>query len=588
MPTPLQDPSAKEEIKRQLDLLWRERWGRLPLTVLALALTTIYLPIWLSALCIIVDIGAEVIGMHYMRALDPKRHPRRYRFVMLCVFVMQLAYAVPPALIWQMEDNYAKAFAVGMIMTTLMQLISARSIHMPFGYAGFAAVAAATLAGNAAYWLALGDTTGLFTSSLAATGALAYTLIAMLSNNRLHRAAAMDRKAAQASNKAKSRFLAQMSHELRTPLNAILGMGHAEQRRNKDALSQSRLAVLIASAEGLSTILDDILDMSAIEVGRLPIRPKAVEPRQEIAATLALFQPAVAEAGLRLTQDIDPKLDSIWLLDPQRLRQCMTNLLSNALKNTAQGGIHVTARLVQQSASAQLLRVEIADTGPGIPDDLHRALFEPFSRARQPKDGAESNGLGLSICQTMARHMGGDLTIAPNSAGTIGARFILTLRLENAPHQSAARPMMPAPVQDAASPMPKPNTAGLVVLVIDDIATNRLVASTYLRMLGATMIEAESGAQALDILAITLPDLVLLDMNMPEMSGLETLAKIRALPGRAAGLPIIAMTADAMADHRSHYLASGVDGYLAKPINPARIEAEISDVLNKINPPLSP
>lgn len=603
-PTNISGP--KEEIKRQLDLLWSERWGRLPLTVFALLLTAIYLPLWVSLLCIFVDIGGELITMRYMRALDPKRHPPRYRFVLACTFLMQLAYAVPPALIWQIDNDYAKAFAVGLVMTTLMQLISARTIHMPFGYSGFAAVAAAILIGNTRFWVTQGDYHGLAISTLAVIGGLAYTMIAMLSNNRLHRAAALDRKAALESNKAKSRFLAQMSHELRTPLNAILGMGHAEQRRSKDALSQNRLTVLISAAEGLSTILDDILDMSAIEAGRLPIRPQPAKPQREIAATLALFQPGIAAAGLWLTQDVGPRLDEVWMFDPQRLRQCMSNLLSNALKNTAQGGVHVSAQMVLRASEAPLLCVEIADTGPGIPTAMHQSLFEPFSQNRRPKAGANSNGLGLSICRTMAQQMGGDLTIAPNRPGQNGARFILTLQLGAPPPETETAPIPALPKgtrADAETAAPiaggtaggtavraavgatSKKPAGLAVLVVDDIATNRLVASTYLRMLGATMIEAESGAQALEVLASMTPDLILLDMNMPEMNGLETLAKIRALPAPAGKVPVIAMTAHAMADHRDLYLSSGINGYLAKPINPARIEAEIKAVLDKTKGP---
>lgn len=579
------DLDAKEEIKRQLDLLWRERWGRLPLTILALALTALFLPLWVVTLCILVDIGAELAAMHYMRALDPKRHKKRYSFVIASIFVMHFAYALPAVLIWQVAEDYAKPLAIGLLMSGLMQLISARTIHLPFGYAGFTAVAVAVVSGNAYYWIAAGNLQGFVIATVAVIGGLGYTLIAMLSNNRLHGSAAIDRKAAQASNKAKSRFLAQMSHELRTPLNAILGMGHAEQRRSKDPLSQNRLAVLISSAEGLSTILDDILDMSAIEVGRLPIRPKVVQPQREIAATLALFQPGVAAAGLWLTQDIGTELDRNWVLDPQRLRQCMTNLLSNALKNTTQGGIHVSAHVVQRNPSAPLLCVEIADTGPGISDDQQHSLFDPLSPKRTQKAGSESNGLGLSICRAMAQQMGGDLTIAPNRPGRNGARFILTLALRAALNEAtpAEKPdPKPAP---AAKTLAKSRITGLRVLVVDDIATNRLVASTYLRMLGATMIEANGGAQALEVLISQNPDLILLDMNMPQMNGLETLAKIRALPGRAGQTPVIAMTANAMADHRDLYLSSGVDGYLAKPINPARIEAEIDVVLDKINRP---
>ena len=570
------DHSTTEEIRRQLDLLWRERWGRLPLTCLALLLTVIYLPLWFSMLCLVIDIGAELLSMHYMRALDPKRHAKRYSFVLACMFVMQFAYTLPASLIWMGDTNYAKALAVGLILTTLMQLISARTIHMPFGYMGFAAVALPALVANTAYWLGKDDYMGLAFSSVATLGCLTYTMIAMLSNHRLHRTAARDRQVALDSTHAKGRFLAQMSHELRTPLNAILGMGHAELRRNRDTLAQNRLSVLIASAEGLSTILDDILDMSAIEAGRLPIRPQPVLPSEEISTTLALFQPGIHEAGLKLTSDIGAGLERVWLLDPQRMRQCLSNLLSNALKNTLRGGIHVTARQTQDGAGFFLLHIEVADTGQGIPSQLHRTLFDPFVLSRTPRPGAESNGLGLSISRTMAQQMGGDLIIAPNTPEQIGARFILTLRL-GLPAQDQVVPAPPPPeVPQRITP-----TAGLKVLVVDDIATNRLVASTYLRMLGATMIEAASGAEALAILANQRPDLVLLDMNMPEMSGLQTLEKIRALPGDIGKLPVIAMTADAMAEHRDRYLDSGIDGYLAKPVNPARIEAEIQAVLGR-------
>jgi signal transduction histidine kinase len=437
LPTVLPTHSIKEEIRRQRDLLWRERWARMPLSVLAISMTTIYLPIWVAVVCAVLNLGAELSSMLYLRALDPRRHPSRYHLVIACVAAMEFFYALPAILIWQGDENYAKAFAVGMLSTTLMQMIRVRSIHMPFGYFALAAVGVPGLLGNAVYWIGVGNYAGLAASTVAATGALFYTFITMKSNNRLHVAAALDRLAAVDSSNAKSRFLAQMSHELRTPMNAILGMGHAELRRTKDTLSQNRLSVLIASAEGLSTILDDILDMSAIESGRLPIRPKQMIPEQEMMAVLNLFQPAITNAGLALTYTVSSPLRAQWLLDPQRLRQCMSNLLSNALKNTSHGSINVTADLDLRPppqagaihAGDAIMRIEVTDTGPGIPDHRHRSLFEPFSQARKPQVGAESNGLGLSICRKMARQMGGDVTIAPNIEGKTGARFILTLQL---------------------------------------------------------------------------------------------------------------------------------------------------------------
>ncbi|WP_050528547.1 response regulator [Pseudorhodobacter aquimaris] len=564
--------STTDEIKRQLDHLWRERWVRMALPVMALLLTIIYLPAWFSILAIVINLGAEFLSMSFMRGLDPARQPRRYAFVIGCMFLVHFSFCLPSALIWQQNVHNAKAFSVGLVMATLMQLISARTVHLPFGYTGLWAVVLSTVFGNTYYWLQLRDFYGLGLTSLAIFCGGAYTLFAMHTSHRLHRDSALDRQAALDSNSAKSRFLAQVSHELRTPLNAILGMGHAELRRNRDALGKTRLSVLIASAEGLSTLLDDILDMSAIEAGSLPIRPETVCPSQEITSTLALYQPAISEAGLTLGQSIDKSLDKFWQLDPQRLRQCLSNLLSNALKSTKQGGIQIFAVTETDADGMAVLRIDIYDSGPGIPPHLHDKVFEPFCTNHPSPAGVSGSGLGLSITRTLARQMGGDLVIVPNRAEQRGAHLALTLRMTHAEVQPAAPAPLPA------------TTAGLTVLVVDDVTTNRLVAATYLRMLGAKMLEAASGAEALEILERSNPDLVLLDMNMPDMSGLETLAKIRTLPGDIASLPVIAMTADAMAEHRAYYLASGLDGYLAKPITPTRIEAEVAAVLGKTIP----
>jgi signal transduction histidine kinase/CheY-like chemotaxis protein len=584
--------SQIHEINRQLDLIRGERWGRILTSVFSLMLTTIYLPLWIVALCIIGNVTSDVLGMRYMRALSPKRHVKRYHIVTALSFLREVFYALGASLTWMQAESYGQALAVGMLMAQILQLAVARASHLRFGYAGMLGILLPIIICNTYYWLRI-DTNlvGLGLSSFAIGCAVSYGLVAMNSNIRLHKASAADRATALANTKAKSRFLAQMSHELRTPLNAILGMGHAELRRNKDALSQCRLSVLIAAAEGLSTILDDILDMSAVEVGRLPIRPKAVFPSSEILTTLDLFQPGIDAAGLKLTSDIDAGLEVAMQLDPQRLRQCLSNLLSNALKNTVRGGINITARLTQNPRGHGMLCIEVADTGPGVPQDLRQAIFEPFAQTHPTGAGVQGNGLGLSICRSMARQMGGDLVIAENAPNKTGAHFILTLSVAPAAPADPPLPVSQPVAATATGPVPPDPgssskqtssiTSGLQVLVVDDIATNRLVASTYLRMLGATMIEAASGEQALKILINVVPDLILLDMNMPGMNGMQTLEKIRALPGKAGRTPIIAMTANAMEEHRNLYLSSGVDGYLAKPINPTRIEVEINAVLHK-------
>lgn len=592
--------SEISEISRHLDLLRGEGWSRNILSAAAIGFTAIYLPLWITALCMIGNITCDVLAMHYMRALSPNQHVWRYRLVAALSFFRETFLTLAAAQTWIGADSYAQSLAIGILMAQLLQLALVRANHLPFGYVGLAAVALITTGVNTYNWQVVEQNLiGLAVSSTAIVCTLWYTTIAMHSNHRLHRASATDRAEALANDKAKSRFLAQMSHELRTPLNAILGMGHAELRRNKDALSQNRLSVLIASAEGLSTILDDVLDMSAVDAGRLPIRPEAVLPREEILAALALFQPAAAAAGLTLDHDLAKTLNAPMMLDPQRLRQCLSNLLSNALKNTPSGGVHLAARLLPETGSPSLLEITVADTGPGIPTAMHRAIFEPFSQARSSKVEQSGNGLGLSICRSMARHMGGDLKLAPNTDDQTGARFILTLGISRAPVSvptserldsakaatRAHQQTQPPKARDKATAPATTVASGLRVLVIDDISTNRLVASTYLRMLGATMIEAESGEKALEILSSTQPDLILLDLNMPGMNGLQTLKRIRAMPGPTGKIPVIAMTADALAEQRAFYLTQGIDGYLAKPINPTRIEMEIKAVMDKRGPP---
>ncbi|MBL4916334.1 response regulator [Szabonella alba] len=602
-------PDAPDEITRQLCLIRRERWQRIGLTNVAFALCAIFVPVWIVLICALANLAAEFATMMLMERLDPARMPWRYRLTIFVSFVMEISFTLPPILAWHSPDDYAKAFAVGMVMSTLLQLATVRALHQPFGLAGITGVAVVIIPGNAVYWIDQNDAAGLVLSTVAALTGLAYAIVALYSNYGMHAEIASARRAAQEGERAKGRFLAQMSHELRTPLNAILGMGHAELRRNRDMLSQQRLSVLMASAEGLSSILDDILDLTAIQEGRMPIRRQPVNPSREITAAAGLFQPGIEAAGLALRLRIDSALDRTDMADAQRLRQCLSNLLSNALKHTQEGEIRVTAQRIDLPDGTARLQIDVADSGSGVPEHLHELVFEPFCNdpgmpvALQKRQGGirtgttappalpvESNGLGLSISRALARQMGGDLVIIPSredgGAGPLrGAVFRLTIALPALPERSEAlenATTAPVATQTANPAQNLPSAQRgrrLRVLVVDDIATNRLVAATYLRMLGAGTVEAASGEEALRLLVRDLPDLVLLDMNMPGMDGRETIRQIRALPDAPGRIPVIAMTADALIDHRAQYLASGVDGYLSKPLNPDRMAAEIAAVL---------
>jgi len=553
--------AAVAQIDSQRRLLAQIEPMRLISSAVGFGLMALFLPPWLAMAAMGLDLLCEGIAFALMQQLDPARHRGRYRLVLALVFMMELAYTIPSLMIWQQPAPFAKALAVGLVSMTLFQLTTVRAIHLPFGMAGWLAVAVSTLLGNGWYWLSHDDLAGLTASTLGVAAAIIYTLAAMHSNHQLHLEISRRSDAADAGNRAKGRFLAQMSHELRTPLNAILGMGEAELAGTRDPGTRERMQTLVASARGLALILDDILEMSALNETGLPIRPVACVPQQVVAATVALFRPVYATAGLRLTLFCAADLPPAALLDPQRLRQCLSNLLSNALKFTETGGVTVQ---VSYLAQAELLQIDVADTGTGIAAQEAERAFQPFQRGGKVQSGS---GLGLAISRGLARQMGGDLVLLPSAQGAL---FRLTLRVT------------PQPVGAARVPEQPLDLSGRRVLVVDDIATNRLVAAAYLRRLAATVAEAESGDAALAAIRESCPDLVLLDMNMPGLSGLETLAQIRTLPGRH--LPVLAMTADASSHDRARYLAAGFDGYLAKPLTLESVSIALGPHLRPTSP----
>jgi two-component system, sensor histidine kinase len=563
----------REELGRQYRILMKDAPVRLAATTIAYGMTTPFLPWPIVLLCFMINLSAEIISLRKLRGLDPAVNASRYRQCLTWVFILELSFSVVPGMMWHIEGPYMKAFAIGLALTSIMHVSTVRAIHLRMGFVALTAIGGTALISNALLWINKGDFGSLAFTTVCAVAGLGYAVGATVSNNQLHRETARGRAEAQAANAAKGTFLAQMSHELRTPLNAILGMGHAELRRTDDPVSLERLSVLISSAEGLSTILDDILDMSAIQGAHLPIRRAPINLRSEISATAALFRPQIEEAGLTLVTDLPVSLPIWVLLDAQRLRQCLSNLLSNALKNTAEGRISIRASRIEHGDAGSLLRIEVADTGPGIPAEHAAAIFEPFVRGPGTSLGT---GLGLSITRALARQMGGDLQLEQPAPGApSGAHFILTLALEETAAPKPAQPVATAPPIDLT---------GCSVLVVDDIASNRLVAVTYLRYFGATPIEASSGAEALRRIAAGGIDLVLLDMNMPEMDGLETFAALRALPSPAGQVAVIAMTANTLSDHRQLYRDAGIDGYLAKPVAPDSAAAEIRRVLRMDGP----
>jgi signal transduction histidine kinase/ActR/RegA family two-component response regulator len=562
MPLPsLADLAAKlarippDELARQHRLLTDGAGLRSVLTALVYALAAFFVALPVVLVCAVVDFASERLSLHWMKGLDPARAPRRYVATIAAGMLSQLAYAMVLAFAYQSSLPLAQPFAAGVLTLTMLQMASIRIIHLPYAISGLSVTFAVGIGAVLYDWESRTGVTGLI-MSLIALWAAAYFIAAIVRGNHgLHAEIAREGASARMADQAKSRFLAQMSHELRTPLNAILGLGHAELAQATDPASQERLRLMTDAARGLAVILDDILDMSAIEAGHLPIRPTPCSPAQEITTAAALYRPLFEAEGLSVTLNLSPDLPDYAALDSQRLRQCLSNLFSNALKHTKTGGVTLRAAVALNGD----LVINFADTGPGIPQAAAERLFEPFHRGAGDQPGT---GLGLSITRALARSMGGDLQLMPSLTG---AEFRLRLALQVMPRVPSALETDKEPFS-ATSVLP----SELSVLVVDDIATNRLVAKAHLHLHGITVDEAASGAEALARLQEDGIDLVLLDMNMPGIDGTETLQRIRAMPGRTR-LPVIAMTADATEEHRRRYLAAGMDGYLAKPLTPESV-----------------
>jgi signal transduction histidine kinase/ActR/RegA family two-component response regulator len=551
----LQPPifDAVEQIADQQKMLRRMEPMRLVSSAVAFGLMTVFLPFWLTLAAMGFDYLFEGLAQGWMQDLNPRSNPQRYGAVLLAVFLMEVSFALPCALIWQQDTEYAKALAVALICMTLFQLVTVRAIHLPLGLAGWLAVAVTAGIGNAYCWIEADNSLGLALSTLGLLAGILYTLGAMRSNHDLHAELGRRGIAADAANRAKGQFLAQMSHELRTPLNAILGMGEIELAQSKSSASTERMQTLVGSARGLAVILDDILEMTALDEAKLQIRPQPVVPQQVISATVELFRPMADQAGLQLDLHICAALHKPAVIDPHRLRQCLSNLLSNALKYTEAGRVSVTASTGAEGA----LVLDVVDTGPGISAPVRDQIFQPFHRGTEQQTGS---GLGLAISRGLARQMGGDLALRPSADG---AHFQLCL------------PMNPAPPPPAAPAAPSAlDLTGRRILVVDDIATNRMVACAYVQLLGAITDQAMNGAEALQAIRAHRPDLVLLDLHMPGLSGFETLAKIRALAGPA--LPVLAMTADVSPQMRQRLHGAGLDGFLAKPLTAETVAAALA------------
>ena len=364
-------------------------------------------------------------------------------------------------------------------------------------------------------------------------------------------------QAAQAAAEAKSAFLANMSHEIRTPMNGVMGVLHLLKSEALTDQGRRMLEEALSCGQMLAELLNDVIDFSKIEAGRLELAPEAIAPAALARGVVDLLKPQAEAKGLDLRIEGFEAVGFVHA-DPVRLRQALFNLVGNAVKFTPAG--HV---LVRAMPSPGRLRIEVEDTGVGIPAAAQHRIFQRFDQGDASTTRRfGGSGLGLAITRRLAEMMGGEVGF--HSVEGHGSTFWLEV----------AAPVADAPAEVA--PAAEDVLEGLRILVVEDNATNRMIATKLLENLGADVETACDGAQGVEAATQGGFDLILMDVQMPGMDGLEATRRIRALASAVADTPIIALTANVLSHQHQAYLSAGMDGVVGKPISPAVLLAEIA------------
>jgi PAS domain S-box-containing protein len=380
---------------------------------------------------------------------------------------------------------------------------------------------------------------------------------------------------AEAATIAKSNFLASMSHEIRTPLNGVLGMAQALVAEGLPEDQREKVNVILDSGKTLTALLNDVLDLSKIEAGKMEIAPVDGDLIVTFDRLRQLFLSRAVERGLKIEMDIDPSVPARANFDSVRVRQCVGNLLSNAIKFTERGDVRLHIGATQVGDGTWRIDVAVTDTGIGMNEATRSKLFSTFTQADATITRRfGGSGLGLAITRQLARLMGGDVSV--ESEPGHGSTFRLSFLAERATTEAESAAPAPAPV---AAESAQRRIKGLKILLVDDNAVNRQVVKLFMAQLAPTFVEATNGQEALDRLYDEPFDIVLLDVHMPVMDGKEAIKRIRAAPEAWRDIPVLALTADAMSGDRERYLAMGMTDYISKPIDQRELAGKLAAAL---------
>jgi len=388
------------------------------------------------------------------------------------------------------------------------------------------------------------------------------------------------KEAAESANRAKSAFLANMSHELRTPMNAIIGLTHLLARNNTDPRQRDKLAKITSSANHLLQLINDVLDLSKIDADRMTLEQTAFTFGNITTVLENLLCDRAAAKGLQWIRAIDPQLARLAVIgDPLRLQQVLLNLVGNALKFTAHGSVTLSVQIARETDQDLDIRCTVRDTGVGIGAEALRRIFDPFEQA----DGSTTRqfggtGLGLTICNQLVRLMGGTLEVV-STPGT-GSIFSFLLRFPKASKSGVSSENMVATTSDAERRLQTAYHGTRLLLAEDDLMTQVMVQELLDETIGFSVDLARDGLQAVELARSNDYALVLMDIQMPEMDGIEATRRIRQRPDRER-LPIIAMTANALAEERSRCLAAGMNDFISKPVEPELLFVTLLGWLDK-------